>query len=58
MHLKKDYLNIKSNIDNLKHYDTISSACFVFNDIDELISKYNLTEYCLKCQPIGNTIDK
>lgn len=55
IHLKKDYLNIKSNIDKLKHYDTISSACFMFNDIDELISKYNLTEYCLKCHPFGNT---
>ena len=37
---------------------TISSACFIFNDIDELITNYNLTVYCKKCNPIATTYKK
>ena len=43
-HLKEDYLNIKNNIDSLMHEDTISNACSIFDGVEELITKYKLTQ--------------
>ena len=56
--LSNDYLSIKNNLNSLKHNDTISSACIIFDGIDELISKYRLTELCTKCNPFGKTVKK
>lgn len=53
--LKKDYFNIKDNIEDLKHEDTISSTFFILEGIEELIIKYNITKYCFKCNPLGKT---
>ena len=57
-YLKKDYLNLKNNLVNLQHDDTITSACVIFNGIDELITNYKLTEYCANCNPVGITSEK
>ena len=48
----------KNNFNDLKHYDTISIAYIIFDGIDELISKYYLTELCTKCNPFGKKVEK
>ena len=58
MKLGKDYFNIKTNINNLKQYDTISSICIILEGIDELVCKYQLTEYYTKYNPFGITYEK
>ena len=35
------------------HEDTISNACKIFDGIQELITKYKITESCKKCNPVG-----
>ena len=39
----------------MKHSDTISRVCKIFEDILEFHITYNLTRYCTKCHPIGVT---
>ena len=43
-YLKEDYLIIKNIINPLMHEDTISNACLIINKVDELITKYKLTQ--------------
>ena len=43
-YIKEDYLIIKNILNPLMHEDTISNACLIIYKVDELITKYKLTQ--------------